>query len=47
MNWRDATEEEMWQWPTLALLKRQFADARLVPDHGPYYKYQVAEVTDQ
>jgi|SRR6266568_65601 len=39
--WRDATLDEMRQWPTLAMLQKHFADARVVRDHGVYMKYQV------
>lgn len=43
-DWRDATRDEMKRWPTLAMLKRHFADARLVSDDGVNYRYQVKEV---
>lgn len=46
-NWRDATTEELTRWPTLAMLKKHFADARIVRDHGVYMKYQVKENDDQ
>jgi hypothetical protein len=42
-DWRDATPAEMRRWPTLAMLKRQFADARLVTDDGVNYRYQVRD----
>lgn len=42
-KWRDATEEEVANWPTRGQLQQHFADARLVKDYGVYYKYQVRE----
>lgn len=46
ITWRDATPEELQRWPTLAMLRQHFTDARLVPvsTGSRYRKYEIAEL---